>query len=159
MKRLAPLLACIALAAACASGAAQPSANFPALEQAPVQAATASGIHEFVVWIAADDASRERGLMFVRELPPDRGMLFVFEEPQPLAFWMKNTYVSLDLVFIDPAGKVLNVAAEARPHSLVPIHSAGDAIAVLELLGGTARSIGLEPGDQLTLPTLRTTVD
>ena len=107
---------------------------------------TSTGVHEFGVWIAADDESRERGLMYVRELPPDRGMLFVFERPQALAFWMKDTYLSLDLIFIDPAGRVLNVAAHARPHSLNPIRSEGDAIAVLEVLAGTARAIGLEAG-------------
>jgi len=157
MRRLAPLFACAALVAACASTLARTPALFPSLQQARVQVTTASGVHEFGVWIAADDQSRERGLMHVRELPPGRGMLFLFEQPQRLAFWMKNTYLSLDLIFIDPAGRVLNVAANTRPHSLDPIPSLGDAIAVLEVLGGTARSIGLQPGDRLTLPTLRTT--
>ena|SRR5687768_3998712 len=157
MRRLAPLFAGAALVAACASTPARTPALFPSLQQARVQVTTASGVHEFGVWIAADDRSRERGLMHVRELPPGRGMLFLFEQPQPLAFWMKNTYISLDLIFIDPAGRVLNVAANTRPLSLDPIPSDGDAIAVLEVVGGTARSIGLQPGDRLTLPTLRTT--
>ena len=86
--------------------------------------------------------------MFVRELPPDRGMLFLFEFPQEVAFWMKDTVLSLDLVFIDPAGKVLNIAANARPYSLDPIESRGRAIAVLEVVAGTARTIGLKPGDR-----------
>lgn len=157
MRRLAPLFACAAVMAAGASTSAKTPEYFSSLQQDKVQVTTASGVHEFRVWIAADDRSRERGLMHVRVLPPDRGMLFLFEQPQPLAFWMKNTYLSLDLIFIDPVGRVLNVAANARPHSLDPIRSEGDAIAVLELLGGTARSIGLRPGDRLTLPTLRTT--
>lgn len=157
MRRLAPLLACAALVAACASTPARTPALFPSLQQGRVQVTTASGVHEFGVWIAADDHSRERGLMHVRQLPPGRGMLFVFEQPQPLAFWMKNTWLSLDLIFIDPAGRVLNVAADARPHSLEPIRSEGEAIAVLEVLGGTGRSIGLRPGDRVNLPTLRTT--
>jgi len=157
MRRLAPLFAGAALVAACASTPARTPALFPSLQQARVQVTTASGVHEFGVWIAADDRSRARGLMHVHELPPGRGMLFLFEQPQPLAFWMKNTYISLDLIFIDPAGRVLNVAANTRPLSLDPIPSDGDAIAVLEVVGGTARSIGLQPGDRLTLPTLRTT--
>ena len=95
--------------------------------------------------------------MYVRELPADRGMLFLFERPQPVAFWMKNTYLSLDLVFIDPAGRVLNVATDAEPHSLSPIRSRGEALAVLEVLAGTAIRIGLRPGDRVGLPTLRTT--
>ncbi len=157
MSRLAPLFACAALAVACASTPARTPALFPSLQQARVQVTTATGVHDFGVWIAADDKSRARGLMYVRELPRGRGMLFVFEQPQVLAFWMKDTYLSLDLIFIDAAGRVLNVAADARPHSLDPIRSEGEAIAVLEVLAGTARSIGLLPGDRLTLPTLRTT--
>jgi uncharacterized membrane protein (UPF0127 family) len=70
---------------------------------------------------------------------------------------MKDTYLSLDLVFIDPAGRVLNVAADAKPLSLMPIQSRGEALAVLEMLAGTARRIGLLPGDRVDLPTLRTT--
>ena len=157
MSRLSPLFACAALVAACASTPDRTPALFPSLEQGQVQVTTSTGVHDFGVWIAADDRSRERGLMYVRELPPDRGMLFIFERPQPLAFWMKDTYLSLDLIFIDAAGRVLNVAAHARPLSLEPIRSEGDAIAVLEVLAGTARTIGLKPGDRLTLPTLRTT--
>jgi uncharacterized membrane protein (UPF0127 family) len=132
-------------------------ALFPTLEKGKVQVTTSTGVHDFSVWIAADDRSRARGLMQVRELPPDQGMLFMFERPQPLAFWMKDTYLSLDLIFIDPAGRVLNVAADAQPHSLEPIRSEGDAIAVLEVLAGTAGSIGLQRGDRLTMSTLRTT--
>jgi uncharacterized membrane protein (UPF0127 family) len=150
-------VACAALAAACGSTPAPPL--FPNLPQASVEVATASGVHAFRVWIAADDESRQRGLMFVRELPRDRGMLFLFEQPEQLGFWMKDTYLSLDLVFIDAAGTVLNIAAEAEPRSLAPIRSRGEAIAVLELLAGTARAIGLKPGDRVSLPTLRTTGD
>ena len=147
------MLASLALVAACAST----PALFPSLQQAKLQAKTAQGTHDFSVWIAADDESRQRGLMFVRELPPDRGMLFLFEFPQEVAFWMKDTFLSLDLIFIDPAGKVLNIAASAKPYSLDPIESQGRAIAVLEVVAGTARTIGLKAGDTITLPTLQTT--
>ena len=156
MRRFAPVFAVAAALAACAGMLARAPALFPLLEQARVKVTTATGAHEFGVWIAADDRSRERGLMYVRELPPDRGMLFLFEQPQPVAFWMKDTYLSLDLVFIDPAGRVLNVAADAQPHSLTPIRSQGEALAVLEVVAGTARRIGLKPGDRVDLPTLRT---
>lgn len=153
MRRFAPLVAAAALGVACAGT----PARFASLEEARVTVTTASGTHAFVVWIAADEASRERGLMHVRELPPDRGMLFLFDRPQPLAFWMKDTVLSLDLVFVDAAGRVLNVANHAEPLSLAPIRSQGDALAVLEVVAGTARNIGLKPGDRLALPTLRTT--
>jgi uncharacterized membrane protein (UPF0127 family) len=153
MRHAALFLAAAALAAACAGT----PALFPSLQQAKVQATTATGTHEFAVWIAADPKSRERGLMYVRDMPPDRGMLFVFEFPQPVAFWMKDTYLPLDLVFLAEDGTVLNVAANAKPLSLDPIESDGDALAVLEVLGGTAKKIGLKAGNRLQLPSLRTT--
>ncbi len=84
--------------------------------------------------------------MFVREMPADRGMLFIFQVPQPAAFWMKDTYLSLDLIFIDPQGRVLNIARDARPFSLTPIRSDGPIIAVLELTGGNGRAHRSRPG-------------
>lgn len=152
MRLAAFLLAAVLATAACAGPAGRAPALFPELPQATLPVHAGSATHEFSVWIAADAPSRERGLMFVRELPPDRGMLFLFEFPQPLAFWMKNTYVSLDLVFIDENGTVINVAENAKPLSLQPIESAGDAVAVLEVVGGTARRIGLKAGDRVALP-------
>jgi uncharacterized membrane protein (UPF0127 family) len=157
MRRLSLALAGAALVTACASTPARPQDPLPALAQAEVRAVTGTGTHHFKVWIAADDRSRARGLMFVRELPPDRGMLFLFEYPQEAAFWMKDTYLSLDLVFIDATGMVLNIAPDARPFSLEPILSDGPVIAVLELSAGTARRIGLAPGDRIHLPSLPTT--
>ena len=156
--RLRGLIAAgVAIVAACAGAGEQYPASFAMLEQAEVRAETASGGHRFKVWIAADDASRQQGLMFVRRLPADRGMLFVFDQPQQAAFWMKDTYLSLDLVFIDPAGEVANIAANAKPESLDPIFSRGPVIAVLEVTAGTARRIQLATGDPVRLPTLRTT--
>jgi hypothetical protein len=137
-----------------AAAAADP---FPSLPQADVEVATQSGNHRFRVWIAADDNSRARGLMFVRELPADRGMLFLFRTPQSAAFWMKDTYLPLDLIFIDPTGRVLNIGRDARPFSLAAIRSDGPVIAVLEVRAGTAARIGIAPGDRIKLPTLRTT--
>jgi uncharacterized membrane protein (UPF0127 family) len=142
---------------ACASAPAASPPPFPSLPHTDVEVATQSGTHVFKVWIAADDDSRTQGLMHVRELPSDYGMLFLFEQPRPLAFWMKDTWLSLDLVFIRPDGTVVNVAAHARPLSLRPIESDSPAIAVLEVLAGTAERIGLRPGDRVALPTLRTT--
>jgi len=123
---------------------------FPALERTELQAITASGTHGFKAWVAADDTTRAQGLMYVRELPPDQGMLFVFEEPQYAGFWMKNTYLSLDLIFIAPDGTVVNIAPDAKPLSLDPIESAAPVKYVLELVAGTAARIGLKAGDRIT---------
>lgn len=152
MRRL--LLAALAvLAAAATETQAQDSIpSFAGLPRSELQVVTLSGTHHFQVWIAADDQSRERGLMFVRTLPPDAGMLFLFERPQYAAFWMKNTYLSLDLVFIGADGVVVNVAENARPHSEDPIASAAPVTAVLELLAGTAKRIGLSAGSRIVHP-------
>jgi hypothetical protein len=115
---------------------------------------TATGSHRFQVSIAADAASRERGLMFVRSMPADHGMLFVFDQPQFASFWMKDTYLSLDLVFIADDGRVVNVVPGARPLSLEPIDSAGPVKAVLELVAGAATGIGLQRGDCVRHPAI-----
>ncbi|MEX0733211.1 MAG: DUF192 domain-containing protein [Steroidobacteraceae bacterium] len=137
--------------------AQDPYSHLAGLPQSELEVVTPTGAYRFDVWIAADDWSREQGLMHVRALPFDRGMLFLFERPEFAAFWMKDTYVSLDLVFIGPDGAVVNVAENTRPHSLEPIESDGPVSAVLELVAGTAKKIGLAPGNRIALPTLRTT--
>lgn len=134
--------------------AAEPAADiepalFPDLPKSQVLAITSTGSHRFDVWIAADDRSREQGLMHVRALPPDHGMLFLFDEPQDAAFWMKNTFISLDLVFIGKDGVVVNVARDTKPMSLQPIPSVAPVLAVLELEAGTTKRIGLSAGSRI----------
>jgi hypothetical protein len=124
------------------------------LPTADLRVTTATGTHRFAVWIAADDQSRARGLMHVRELAPGQGMLFLFERPQFAAFWMKNTYLALDLVFIAEDGRVVNVARDATPLSLEPIPSVAPVKGVLELVAGTSLRIGLTPGDRVEHPAL-----
>jgi uncharacterized protein len=114
--------------------------------------ATASGVHTFQVEIAADEASREKGLMYRRYMPANRGMLFEFEGEAPVAFWMKNTYIPLDIIFIGRDGAVKRIAANAEPLSEAVIPSGSPAIAVLELNGGVAASIGLSVGDKVRHP-------
>lgn len=136
--------------AAATSPAAELPDHFARLAQTEVVARTSSGTYPFVVWIADNDLDRQRGLMHVRELPAGRGMLFLFDPPRIVAFWMKNTFVPLDLVFIDAGGTVINIVTDARPHSLAPIGSRGPAGSVLELAAGTVARIGLRPGDIVT---------
>lgn len=120
-----------------------------------LQIVTASGIHEFQVEIANDDASRERGLMFRRFMPADRGMLFEFEQDAPVSFWMKNTYIPLDMIFISRVGVIEHVVANAEPLSEGVIPSGSSCRAVLELNGGTAAAIGLKVGDTVRHPFFR----
>lgn len=108
--------------------------------------------HTFQAWIADTPERREQGLMWVRQLPANRGMLFIFDRPQPVSFWMKNTYVTLDLIFVAPDGRIIRVAENAAPQSLQNIDSMGVVRGVLEVRGGTARRLGIKPGDRLLHP-------
>lgn len=147
------LLALLALAGLCAGSAVALGKRAPApfadLPYSEVQVITASGPHRFRVWIADTDSSRERGLMYVKSLPAGHAMLFLFDRPRYVAFWMKNTYLSLDIVFIGADGQVVNIARDAEPLSLRSIESDGPVTAVLELVAGTAANIGLAAGDRV----------
>jgi len=118
----------------------------------PLEIITASGTHRFSVEVMRTDEQRARGLMYRRFMPEDRGMLFDFKREEPVAMWMKNTYLSLDMIFLDRSGKVVNVAEYTEPLSERIIPSAGPVLAVLEVNAGTARRIGLKAGDRLRHP-------
>ena len=113
---------------------------------------TRTGDHAYSVEIAATPATRERGLMDRRFMPMDRGMLFEFERDGPVAFWMKNTYIPLDMIFIARSGAVTRIVDRADPLSETPIPSGGPCAAVLELNGGVAAQIGLKIGDRVRHP-------
>ncbi len=113
---------------------------------------TSTGRHAFQIEIANNDATRERGLMDRRYMAADHGMLFEFDREAPVAFWMKNTYIPLDMIFIAPSGVVTHIVADAEPLSERVIPSGGPCLAVLELNGGTAASIGLKVGDKVHHP-------
>ena len=123
----------------------------PALAQTldRLEIATASGAHVFNVEVVSDEAGREKGLMYRRYMPQDRGMLFNFNEEAPVAFWMKNTYIPLDMIFISRKGVVTSIVANAEPLSERLIPSGGPVYAVLEVNGGVARGIGLKAGDKV----------
>jgi uncharacterized membrane protein (UPF0127 family) len=105
--------------------------------------------HVFDVWLADSPRRQSQGLMFVRSLPPMRGMLFVHESPKQLSMWMKNTYIPLDMVFIDAHGLIRQIIEQTTPHSLATISSKEPALAVLEIAGGEARRLGLHPGQRV----------
>lgn len=116
----------------------------------PLTIATSKGVAHFTVEIADTDATRERGLMFRRKLGPREGMLFDFHTPQTVSFWMKNTYIPLDMVFIAPDGRIVSIARNAVPFDETPIWSGGAVTGVLEIAGGRAAEVGAEPGDMVT---------
>ncbi len=106
--------------------------------------------HAVTVEVAADPATRERGLMFRRTLDEDRGMLFVFDEEEEHSFWMKNTLIPLDMIFISGQGRVVGVVSRAEPLSLTP-RTGGPCRFVLEVAGGWAAARGVAPGDRVRL--------
>ena len=113
---------------------------------------TARGPVTFWAEIADDDAERARGLMFRREMARDHGMLFEFDTPEMQSFWMRNTHLSLDLIFIGADGRIVNVAANATPYSDAPIPSTGPATGVLEINAGLAQELGIAAGDRVRHP-------
>jgi uncharacterized membrane protein (UPF0127 family) len=139
----------LALVVLLAVGFAHP-AHAEGLE--PLEIVTATGTHAFQVEIARDEASRALGLMNRRYMPPDRGMLFEFDRDASQTFWMQNTYIPLDMIFISRGGVVTKVAANAEPLSERVIPSGPPCAAVLELNGGAAAAIGLRVGDRIRHP-------
>jgi uncharacterized membrane protein (UPF0127 family) len=111
-----------------------------------------TGVHPFAVELAVSDEQREHGLMFRRELPEGRGMLFKFEPDQVVTMWMHNTYIPLDMIFIRGDGRILRIAENTTPQSDRIISSGGAARGVLEVIAGTARKLGLAPGDRVAHP-------
>jgi uncharacterized membrane protein (UPF0127 family) len=132
-------VALIAFAADCARTAELQTLEF----------AGKTGVHAFHVEMAITPEEKERGLMFRRELPDGHGMLFDFQFDQNVAFWMKNTYIPLDMLFIRGDGRILRIAENTEPLSERNIPSGGPVRAVLEVIGGTAKKLGIAAGDQV----------
>ena len=139
-------IALIALGLLAAIGPTRPAG------QQTIEIASKSGVHSFAVEVADNDAEREKGLMFRKELPEGRGMLFDFHHDQDVSFWMQNTYIPLDMIFIRGDGRILRIAENTEPLSTRLISSGGPVRAVLEVIGGTARKLGIAPGDHVASP-------
>jgi uncharacterized membrane protein (UPF0127 family) len=114
----------------------------------PLVLHTAKGAQRFMVEVADTPMRREYGLMCRKSLAADRGMLFDFKTPEPdSAFWMRNTLIPLDIIYIRPDGRVRSIARNAKPLDESPIPAGGEVLWVLELAGGRAEQVGLLPGD------------
>ena len=132
--------ALVAVALLVDAGAARAGAPTPLVIE------TGTGSHAFEVELAATEKQRRLGLMFRRKLAPNAGMLFDYVRSRPVAMWMKNTYIPLDMLFIAADGRVVNIAKRTVPHSLKSISSAGRVRAVLEVNAGTADRLGIVAG-------------
>ncbi|NJC05459.1 hypothetical protein GGQ97_001252 [Sphingomonas kaistensis] len=155
MSRLA-LLAALPLsltAAACQpTGGASPQLERSAagLQQVPLTVRTAAGaVHNFTVEVASTPEEQQMGLMNRPSLAPDRGMIFPHEPPRMASFWMKNTLIPLDIIFVRPDGTIVNIAENTVPLSLEPVASLEAVGAVLELAGGRTAELGIKAGDKV----------
>jgi len=162
MRRLLPMLLA-GLALACSPGSqagttpkaaetaqdiAMPRHPVSGLEIIRLTVYSGSKRHAFRVEQAVTQPDQARGLMFRTEMGADEGMLFLSREPMVRSFWMKNTPLSLDIIFIGADRRIINIAANTTPYSLDSVVSDGPAVAVLELRGGRAAELGIGPGDK-----------
>ena len=120
------------------------------LEIVPVMVKTEETSHQFRAELADTKELQARGLMHRTELGPNDAMLFPNEQPTARSFWMKNTPIPLDIIFVGTDGRISNIAAMAEPYSEDPVYSIGSVSAVLEIGGGRAEELGIEPGDQVS---------
>jgi uncharacterized membrane protein (UPF0127 family) len=117
--------------------------------EATIEIVSKTGVHAFAVELATNDAERERGLMFRKELPLGHGMLFDFQQDRPVAFWMHNTYIPLDMIFIQSDGRIAHITENAEPMSDKLIPSVVPVRGVLEVIAGTVRQLGIATGDHV----------
>lgn len=120
------------------------------LDQLPLTIVSGVTTHRFTVEVARSPEEQETGLMNRNSLAPDRGMLFPYDPPQPVGFWMKDTLIPLDIIFVAPGGRILRIEENTVPLSLDPLRSGGPVEAVLEVAGGRSAELGLKPGDQVS---------
>ncbi len=117
-----------------------------------ISATTSKGSFTWTIELASDNDSRSKGLMFRKEMARDRGMLFRFDETQPVSMWMKNTFIPLDMIFLDETGTVFSIHRSAVPHSEEIISSGGPVRYTLELNAGEVERTGIAAGDRLQHP-------
>jgi uncharacterized membrane protein (UPF0127 family) len=154
-KCLLPLVLLVAGCTQAAPAQSQAAASQPAVHPVsglPVIPLTVTPIggrpHVFRVEVASTEAQQARGLMFRTAMGPDEGMIFPYSPPQTVSFWMKNTVIPLDIIFIGPDHRVINIAAMATPYSEASLPAAAPAAGVLELNGGRAAQLGIVPGSR-----------
>ena len=146
----------------CGSGGSSPDTGDPSaamtgdspgpqtgLPKTTVRVVNNGGTYNITADVAATDVSRSTGLMYVTYMPEDNGMLFVFDDEQPRSFWMQNTYIQLDMLFLDTSGAIVDINAQAQPQSTTTYTSRAPARYVLEVNGGWCARHGVDVGDSV----------
>jgi uncharacterized membrane protein (UPF0127 family) len=126
-----------------------------ALDKQPLTFITGTGSHAITVEVADSEQNRETGLMFRRSIGEKEGMLFIYDREQDITMWMKNTYISLDMIFVRRGGVISHIATNTEPFSENIISSEGPALAVIEMGSGSAKRLGMKPGDRVQHPTFK----
>jgi uncharacterized membrane protein (UPF0127 family) len=130
----------------------QPAGALETFKTSELTILTAGGPHKFTIELAITGPEREQGLMFRRSLAPDAGMLFDMDSPTNITMWMKNTFIPLDMLFLDPGGRIVDIHERAVPQSTDIISTRAPARYVIELNGGTAERLGIKIGDRVISP-------
>jgi uncharacterized membrane protein (UPF0127 family) len=137
-------------AAACCHAQSAPLLELDAFPKTTLEIHSGQVVHQFDIWLAQTPPQQQQGLMFVRDLPENRGMLFIASPPRVFNMWMKNTYIPLDMVFIGSDGRIARIVERTTPHSLEIVTSGGVVGAILELKGGEAARRALRAGDRVS---------
>jgi uncharacterized membrane protein (UPF0127 family) len=145
----AVLAASLLLLAPAAPSVAQETGVAQSLKAVPLSIESRGKLRRYQVEVAATPGQQEIGLMFRKTMPTDHGMIFPMKPPRPVSFWMKNTWLPLDLIFIGPDKRIVRIAENAKPLSLDLIDCPEPVSAVLELNGGAARAAGISVGDSV----------
>jgi uncharacterized membrane protein (UPF0127 family) len=123
-----------------------------AADETTLEIVTQNGVHVFTVEMAKTDEERQKGLMFRKEMPEGTGMLFDFKPDQNVSMWMRNTYIPLDMLFINGDGTIRRIAENTEPLSERTISSGGPVRGVFEVIAGTAKKLGIKAGDKVAHP-------
>ena len=146
------------LAACSPTDTAEPPATTPVqvsqhpvsgLEVVPLRVIAGDETHDFAVEVARTGEQQAKGLMFRETLGPNEGMIFPYNPPRRAGFWMKDTPLALDIIFVGSDGRIINIAADTPPQSTDTVFSDGPASLILEIPGGRAAQLGIEPGDRV----------
>jgi uncharacterized membrane protein (UPF0127 family) len=127
-----------------------PKQQLENFDKGEITIASANGPHKFAVELAISEPQRSQGLMYRQRMAADAGMIFIWQTPQQITMWMENTFIPLDMLFVDAGGTILNIRERAVPFSRENIASDGPAKVAIELNGGTVSRLGIKPGDTVT---------